>query len=280
MVNHSEPAKKRIDKVMNWLTSKAPPTFVALYIEQPDSTGHGVPIFDPKYKEAMEAVDRDAVGYLIDSLKKANLFEKTNLIFVSDHSMTNTSNSRQIFLDEWINVDDFHLVEGGAVGHIWPSRGKTEEIYRNLSSANHPHMTVYKREDIPEEYHWKYNRRIPPVLVDPDVGWVVRKSKAGARQGDWTVGDHGWPPTKSQSYSVFFAHGPAFQKGLKVEPFNTVDLYPLMCKLLGITPRPNNGSLENVKMILKEYATVKGGASTWTSCTPIVLFVMTMTFFH
>jgi len=287
MVNHSEPAQKRIDKIMNWLTSEAPPTFVALYIEQPDSTGHGVPIFDPKYKEAMEAVDRDAVGYLIDSLKKANLFEKTNLIFVSDHSMTNTSNSRQIFLDEWINVDDFKLVEGGAVGHIWPSRGKTEEIYRNLSSANHPHMTVYKREDIPEEYHWKYNRRIPPVFVDPDVGWVVKKSKAGARQGNWTVGDHGWPPTKSQSYSVFFAHGPAFRKGLKVEPFNTVDLYPLMCKLLGITPRPNNGSLENVKMMLKEYAppptpkpTVKGGASTWTSCTPIVLFVMTMTFFH
>lgn len=51
-------------------------------------------ILEPQYKQAMEAVDRDTVGYLIQSLKKANLFEQVNLIFVSDHSMTNTSSTR------------------------------------------------------------------------------------------------------------------------------------------------------------------------------------------
>ena len=33
--------------------------------------------------------------------------------------------------------------------------------------------------------------------------------------------------------------------------FETVDLYPLMCQLLGIDPRPNNGSLIKVKGMLK-----------------------------
>ena len=37
-----------------------------------------------------------------------------------------------------------------------------------------------------------------------------------------------------------------------MEPFKTVDLYPLMCQLLGIDPHPNNGSLENVKAVLKD----------------------------
>ena len=238
-------------------------------------------ILEPQYKQAMEAVDRDTVGYLIESLKKANLFEQANLIFVSDHSMTNTSSTRQIFLEEYINPDDFQLVEGGPVGHLWADADKIDEIYRNLTNANNPHMSVYKKKNIPDEYHWKHNRRIPPIYIDPEVGWVVRKTKAGSRQGSWTVGDHGWPAVKSKSYSVFFAHGPAFKKGLKVPPFNTVDLYPLMCKLLGIQALPNNGSLENVQMMLKELAppTAKGQAFTRKSCALVVFILISMTVF-
>ena len=40
MVNHSEPTQNRIDKIMSWLKSDKPPGFVALYIENPDATGH------------------------------------------------------------------------------------------------------------------------------------------------------------------------------------------------------------------------------------------------
>lgn len=267
---------------MNWLQSDNPPAFVGLYIEQPDSTGHGFGITTQRYKDAMEAVDRDTVGYLIHSLRGLNLFDKVNVIFVSDHSMTDTSSTRQIFLEDYINLDDIQLVEGGTVGHIWAADDKINEIYQNLTGNNNSPMTVYKKTNIPEEYHWKHNRRIPPIFVDPDVGWVVRTSRASVRQGNWTVGDHGWPPIKSQSYSVFFAHGPAFQKGLEVSPFNTVDLYPLMCKLLGIEPKPNNGSLENVKMMLKEYAskpTAKGKVTILESHVPTILIVLSMTLY-
>lgn len=39
-VNHSEPTQMRIDKIMNWLKADKPPQFVALYVENPDATGH------------------------------------------------------------------------------------------------------------------------------------------------------------------------------------------------------------------------------------------------
>ena len=281
MVNHSEPSQQRIDKIMNWLKSGTPPSLVLLYVEQPDSTGHGFSIKSQQYKDAMEAVDRDTVGYLINSLKNAKIFDKVNIILVSDHSMTDTSSSRQIFLEDYINLDDFQLVEGGAVGHIWAANEKIDDIYRNLTRANNTHMTVYKKEDISEEYHWTQNRRIPPIFIDPEVGWVIKTSRSTARPGPWTVGDHGWPAIESKSYSVFFAHGPAFQKGLKVSPFNTVDLYPLMCKLLNIRAKPNNGSLENVKMMLKEYAqpTVKGASFMCQSHDSIFLIMLSVIFY-
>ena len=40
--------------------------------------------------------------------------------------------------------------------------------------------------------------------------------------------------------------------GYEIEPFSILDLYPMMCDLLGIEPRPNNGSMEIVKMMYKE----------------------------
>ena len=57
------------------------------------------------------------------------------------------------------------------------------------------------------------------------------------------------------SYPIFFARGPAFKKDFEIAPFKTLDLYPLMCHLLGIVPQPNNGSLENVMPLLLQETT-------------------------
>ena len=43
--------------------------------------------------------------------------------------------------------------------------------------------------------------------------------------------------------TAFIAHGPAFKKNFVGKPFESVSLYPLMCKALGIRPLLNNGSL-------------------------------------
>jgi len=51
-------------------------------------------------------------------------------------------------------------------------------------------------------------------------------------------------------HPIFIAHGPAFKKAYKAEPFETVNVYALMCHLLDIDARPNNGSFEAVAHIL------------------------------
>jgi len=238
--------------VIGWLKSDDPPRFVALYIDAPDWKGHSGGALSQEYKDSIEEVDRDAVGYLLDQLKEKSLDDKVNVIFVSDHNMLNTSSERVILLDEYIDPSTYTLTESATIGHIWPNEGKLDEIYNNLTQPKTPdHLAVYKKQDIPEDYHWKHNRRIPPIYVDPDVGWVVAKSNATARPGEWVRGNHGWPPQKGKLYSILFAQGPAFKVDYEIEPFSILDLYPMMCDLLGIEPRPNNGSMAIVKKMYK-----------------------------
>lgn len=61
--------------------------------------------------------------------------------------------------------------------------------------------------------------------------------------------------------TIFRAVGPAFKQGLLVEPFESVNVYPLLCQLLGITPEPHDGSLAVMEPMLRESAGT--GTSRW-----------------
>ena len=41
--------------------------------------------------------------------------------------------------------------------------------------------------------------------------------------------------------ALFVAHGPDFRSGTVLAEFPNVDVYPLLCRLLGIRPEPNQG---------------------------------------
>jgi len=64
------------------------------------------------------------------------------------------------------------------------------------------------------------------------------------------LGDHGYNNSLPDMHPIFIAHGPAFKKAYKADPFQSVDLYPLLCHLLDIDPRPNNGSFDAIRHIL------------------------------
>ena len=59
-------------------------------------------------------------------------------------------------------------------------------------------------------------------------------------------GNHGYNNSVMAMHPIFVANGPSFKKGLLVEPFENVNIYTLICDILGLSPAPNNGSLEKV----------------------------------
>ena len=260
VVNYSEPFQSRIDKVMGWLKSDKPPQFVALYIDEPDWKGHRYGTNSTEYLNMTSEVDRTVVGYLLEKLRENKMLESVNIILVSDHGFVNFADpgKRQILLNNYIDPSSYMATQLDAQVHIWPKEGKLNEIYINLTKVKNPHFTVYKKEDIPENLHWKHNRRIPPLWVQPDLQWLVFQEF----EANYSLGDHGYPADNRDMWAIFYARGPAFRKGFVMsETMKSVDVYPLMCHLLGIEPLPNNGSFDKVKVMLTEFASDrnKGG---------------------
>lgn len=48
-------------------------------------------------------------------------------------------------------------------------------MYEALKNANESHLHVYLKEDIPEELHYRNHRRIQPIFLMTDLGWVMKK---------------------------------------------------------------------------------------------------------
>lgn len=55
-------------------------------------------------------------------------------------------------------------------------------------------------------------------------------------------GVHGYDNAEKLMHAIFMAKGPLFAHGQELEPFNTVDLYNLFCRILRIECKPNEGT--------------------------------------
>lgn len=178
---------------------------------------------------------------------------KVNLIITSDHGMAEVNNSRIIVLDKFVPSDWYTLITRPGVDnqvantyfHILPKDGKSIETYQHLKGI--PHLNVYLKEKIPEEFHYKHNRRVMPILIVADDEWIITKNLSQVK----VRGNHGYSNKHPDMHPFFLAQGPAFKENVISEPFENVNIYPLMCHILGITPSPNNGSLQAVQQLLK-----------------------------
>lgn len=109
-----------------------------------------------------------------------------------------------------------------------------------------------KDRDMPERYHFSRNDRIAPLWVIPRTGWaIVVKEEFNVKEAKKTGqvyhprGVHGYDHEHPLMRAIFVARGPAFPHtpGSKVEPFQNIEVYNLVCDSVGIVPKPNNGTL-------------------------------------
>ncbi|XP_069131622.1 bis(5'-adenosyl)-triphosphatase enpp4-like [Argopecten irradians] len=231
----------RIDKIIKWFTDDYPINLGILYFEQPDQLGHEVGPDSPEMREMIEALDT-LVGYLLQKIEENDL-QDLNLIITSDHGMASTPESKIINLDDYIDLLSYQIFSSNPIGSVLPNEGKEEEIVKNLSKVEH--LKVYRKEDIPERYHYDHNRRIQPLLLVTDEGYSLRHNNSAVPRGN-----HGYSNMLPDMHPLFVGMGPAFKKGTTLESLHIVDIYPLMCHIMGLKPAPNNGSLEHVKSIL------------------------------
>lgn len=163
--------------------------------------------------------------------------------------MATVPRSHIITLSDHVDQNDYDLVSYGTFILVRPQPGKKEKLYNEIRKIKN--VTTYYKEDIPERWHYKNNRRVTEIFAIADEGYFVAPNRSKRLQ-PFPLGDHGYDNECKNMHGIFMAHGPAFKKDLKSETVMTLDLYELMCDILDIKPHPNNGSLARISHVMLE----------------------------
>ncbi|KAB7506304.1 Ectonucleotide pyrophosphatase/phosphodiesterase family member 1, partial [Armadillidium nasatum] len=245
-------SKTRLDytKILEWLALPVDerPSFLCLYFDEPDSTGHEYGPDTSQIDAELPVID-SYIGDLVNGIAELNLTDCVNLIIVSDHGMTTVTEDRSIELDNY--VPDLANLASTYEGVLTRIRVNDEdedqkyEIRKNLT-CQLDEMLQYDAISIPKRHHFSHNNRIGDFVVKFTLGYM------GNVDDHWYMnGEHGYDNYYENMRAIFIASGPDFQSGgAKFEPFQNIELYNLMCELLGVEPAINNGTEASIYDLL------------------------------
>lgn len=243
----SIPFSNRADSIIAWLQrpEKTRPHLVMWYLEEPDYSGHVCTPDSPATMKAVERVD-STLGYFFNRARTLNIFDKIDFIVVSDHGMATFTPEQSVNLAEYLPRDSFRYVFDGVPTLLYPNESYTEKAYEILKKV--PHITVWRKGEVPERFVYGKNSRIPELIVAPDIGtYVVFSNQPQAKAG----GAHGYDNFTPETEGIFYAAGPSFKTHTVLPAMPNVNLYLIIARLLGITPAPNDGDSLQVEQLFK-----------------------------
>ncbi len=239
----------RIDSVISWLRLPLTerPRLITMYYHEPDHSGH---LFGPDSKEVQQQVQYvdEQVGDLYRKLMELPIADSLNFIVVSDHGMRAISPKKQIILEDYLKQ---HWLKGifgsNPVYTLTANEGKRDSVYNALRRIKH--LNVYKRGRVPKRFKFGNNERIGDFLIVGKKGWSVLGRHL--KKEDFHGGTHGYWNTDRQMDALFVATGAAFKNGYTKRQIKNVDVYNLLCEILGISPVPNDGKERRIKKMLR-----------------------------
>ncbi|XP_018517219.1 ectonucleotide pyrophosphatase/phosphodiesterase family member 1 [Lates calcarifer] len=250
--------QNRVSSVLEWLSlpQGERPDFFTLYLDEPDTSGHRYGPASSQVVSALQGVDR-TLGMLMDGLIERNLHNCVNLIIISDHGMEEASCEKAAFVSTYQeNTDAFAVIQGPAA-RIRPTHLPEDYfsfdfdgLVKNLScrTPNQP-MRPYLKENLPKRMHFANNKRIERGHLYMTLGWQAALNRKELKY--CTGGFHGSDNVFTNMQAIFIGYGPGFKNNNVVPPFENIEVYNLMCDLLGIRPSPNNGTHGSLNHLMK-----------------------------
>uniref|UniRef100_A0A7N8YLT3 SMB domain-containing protein n=1 Tax=Mastacembelus armatus TaxID=205130 RepID=A0A7N8YLT3_9TELE len=234
------------------------PYVYAVHSEQPDTFGHRLGPLSSELDNPLREID-NIIGQLMNGLKQMNLHRCVNVIVVGDHGMEEAHCDRTEFLSSYpLNIDEITLIPG-SLGRIRPRDPKSTTYDPQVVVANltckmpTQHFKPYLKQYLPKRLHYANNRRIEDVHLLMERKWhIARKMPEKLRARCGFFGDHGFDNKITSMRTIFMGHGPSFKFQKTVPEFENIELYNVMCDLLGLKPAPNNGTHGSLNDMLRE----------------------------
>jgi predicted AlkP superfamily pyrophosphatase or phosphodiesterase len=247
----------RVRQVLQWLAlpERERPSMVNLYFDEVDTAGHDFGPDSPELAAAAAHLD-DAIGQLVSGVHALGLDDRVTFVVVSDHGMAQLSPDRVVYLDDYVDPQTVDVTEWHGFLAAEPKDGDTPALYRALH-GKHPALAVYMREDTPASLHYRGNPRIAPVIGLLDIGWAVT-TRARLKAKKLDAAAHGFDPVNREMGALFIAAGAGVHRGRLIAPFDNVNVYGVLCEILGETPVPNDGNAAIAGQILEP-----ASASAW-----------------
>ncbi|XP_033016366.1 glycerophosphocholine cholinephosphodiesterase ENPP6 [Lacerta agilis] len=269
-----------VDSAIEFLR-KGRADMAAVYYERIDVEGHHYGPSSIQRKNALKAVD-NVLHNMTKLIKDKGLQNDLNVILFSDHGMTDIYWMEKVIeLRNCINMSDvIQVKDRGPVVSLWPAKEKQSEVYNKLKNV--PHMTVYRKEDIPARFYYKEGKFVSPLTLVAEEGWFIVESKeklpfwenGTGKRDAWQNGWHGYDNELMDMRGFFLAYGPDFKSNFRAAPIRSVDVYNVMCKVAGIQPLPNNGSWSRVQCMLKNNASLAPSFQWSSAVLALLLFVL------
>ncbi len=241
----------RIQAVKDWLSlpEEKRPHLITFYFPEVDHDAHTYGTKDNKVTKAVQFVD-SAINAIQENLKDLNL--PINYIVVSDHGMTDVDNVNTMGLPKQIDTASFRVPWGDALLHLYAKDSSkinaTVEALKKDNSFN-----TYTLNETPAYWHYakKDDRfdRLGDIIITPNLPKVFN---LGTRKT--TPGKHGFDNHHPDMRATFIAWGPAFKKGLVIDGFENINVYPLIANILGLQldEKKIDGSFKVLAPILKK----------------------------
>ena len=246
------PNSRRVAQVLDWLRlpPERRPHFITLYFSDVDTAGHQYGPESVQVAEAVHELDSD-LGKLFAGIQQVHL--PVDVIVLADHGMIQVQGPA-VYLEPFgLSSSWFERVVGSA---LYPkSEADAQRAYQTLLGKS-AQFAVYRRAQVPASLHFSASAREgDPVIVPTGPYFISYAPDPQMRPPP--LGAHGYDPSHMpEMNAIFFAAGPDFRSGIELSPFENINVYPLVAKILGLQignlkTGPIDGKLEVLQDVLK-----------------------------
>ncbi|WP_312137782.1 ectonucleotide pyrophosphatase/phosphodiesterase [Brevundimonas sp.] len=229
----------RVDQLLAWLDlpQAERPRLNTLYFDIVDTMGHHHGPQSDEVNAAMAQTDA-SIGYLLEGLKARGLDDDTIIIVVSDHGMSATSPDRVVTLDDYVDTSALSIVYSGPVAFLNAGDDRDDEVEKALV-GKHERMECWEKDDIPARLVLGSHDRVSDFVCLAQDGWLIATRDRPVRKAG---GAHGYDNISPDMQAIFIAYGPGVVAGRRLQNLDSVDVQPLLGRLLNITVPKTDGN--------------------------------------